>query len=152
MIDNTPSRRMILAMAGSALLTALGARSAFGEVLEGVPGLKLTEGQIAAGTQILLKHPSVDIHCHPGRFFVRNFTTPTPLMKALGTPTDDEVIKHLPIGHLSGALFSGVADMALLDASPQGGLFARREFAAGEAWREYERQIDILKAVNAKKW
>ena len=148
MIDNTPSRRMILAMAGSALLTALGARSAFGEVLEGVPGLKLTEGQIAAGTQILLKHPSVDIHCHPGRFFVRNFTTPTPLMKALGTPTDDEVIKHLPIGHLSGALFSGVADMALLDASPQGGLFARREFAAGEAWREYERQIDILKALS----
>jgi|CXWL01.1.fsa_nt_gi membrane dipeptidase len=150
MIDDSPSRRTILAMAGGAILAALGARSAFADAASEALGLKLTEDQIAAGTQILLKHPSVDIHCHPGRFFVRNFGEPTRLMKALGAPTDDEVIKHLPIGHLSGALFCGVADMALLDASPQGGLFAGRDWAAGEAWREYERQINVLKGLSKR--
>lgn len=150
MIDNTSSRRAILAMVGGAVLAALGSRSAFGDVQENTSGLRLDEGQIAAGTQLLLKHPSVDIHCHPGQFFVRNFKTPTPLMQALGAPTDDEVVKHLPIGHLSGALFSGVADMALLGASPQGGLLAQRDFAVGEAWSEYERQINVLKTLSRR--
>lgn len=150
MIDNTSSRRAILAMVGGAVLAALGSRSAFGDVQENTSGLRLDEDQIAAGTQLLLKHPSVDIHCHPGRFFVRNFKTPTPLMQALGAPTDDEVVKHLPIGHLSGALFSGVADMALLGASPQGGLLAQRDFAVGEAWSEYERQINVLKTLSRR--
>lgn len=150
MIDNTSSRRAILAMVGGAVLAALGSRSAFGDVQENTSGLRLDEDQIAAGTQLLLKHPSVDIHCHPGLFFVRNFKTPTPLMQALGAPTDDEVVKHLPISHLSGALFSGVADMALLGASPQGGLLAQRDFAVGEAWSEYERQINVLKTLSRR--
>lgn len=150
MMDITPSRRTVLAMAGGAILSALGTRFAFGDEQAATLDLKLTEDQIMAGTQLLLKHPSVDIHCHPGRFFVRDFATPTPLLKVLAPPTDDEVIKHLPIGHLSGALFSGVADMALLDVSPQGGPFAYREFVAGEAWSEYERQINILKALTKR--
>lgn len=150
MMDNGHSRRTMLTMAGGAILATLGARAAFADAASEALGLKLTEDQIAAGTRLLLKHPSVDIHCHPGRFFARNYAEPTPLMKALGAPTDDEVVKHLPIGHLSGALFCGVADSALLAASPQGGIFSSREWTAGEAWREYERQINVLKGLSKR--
>lgn len=151
MTDNRLSRRTIITMAGSAIFAALGARAAYADAASEALGLKLTEDQIAAGTKLLLKHPSVDIHCHPGRFFVRNYPNPTPLMKALGAPTDEEVVKHLPIGHLSGALFCGVSDSALLAASPQGGLFSNREWTAGESWREYERQIKVLKTLTKRK-
>ena len=150
MIEDTPSRRTVLAMACGAMLSTLGTRSASGNEQTATLGLKLSEDQIMAGVALLLKHPSIDIHCHPGRFFIRNFDSSSPLMKARGPPTDDEVIKHLPIGHLSGALFSGVADMALLGASPQGGIFAQRDFAAGEAWGEYERQISVLKGLRKR--
>jgi membrane dipeptidase len=113
--------------------------------------MRLTEVQQAAGVEFLGRHPTVDVHSHPGRFFLRGVVNPTPRLKAYGEPFEEKVIASMRSGQLSAALFAGVADMQLLDFSPARGLFANREFVRGEAWADYQRQIRVLQALLRQK-
>ena len=114
-------------------------------------GMLLSEEQQAAGIAFLRRHATVDVHSHPGRFFLHGVTNPTPRLQAYGKPFDEKVTRDMRAGHLGAALFSGVADMQLLEFSAQRGLFSTREFASGEAWGDYRRQIGVLKAMVARK-
>jgi membrane dipeptidase len=113
-------------------------------------GLKLSEAQIAAGRAFLAKHPSVDIHAHPGRFFLRDFAGANATAKAMGPPFEATALKAMADGEVTAALFNCVADAALLEQTRTGGLAAAREFQPGEAWAEYRRQIGALKAMVAR--
>jgi membrane dipeptidase len=113
-------------------------------------GMTLTEEQQNAGIRLLGRHPSVDVHCHPGRFFLRGVTDPTPRIAAYGEPFEDRVIADMRLGQLTAGLFSGVADMSLLEFAPDRGLYATREFRPGEAWAGYQRQISVLQQLVAQ--
>lgn len=105
----------------------------------------LMPDQLAAGRRLLDTYPSVDIHAHPGRFFVRGLAPNTVLARVIPPPEEERAASDLHAGKVSAALFSGVADMVLLGVTKTGGLQSTREFLPGEAWAEYVRQIGALK-------
>ena len=148
------SRRHALTGLGSALVataaTPAGAQRAVFDPQGGGTGLSLTETQLAAGRTFLQRHPSVDIHAHPGRFFLRDLEVQSPTTKAFGEPFEAKALADMAKGQVTAALFACVADTLLLEASPTRGMVFSREFAPGEAWADYRRQIATLQALVAK--
>jgi membrane dipeptidase len=114
-------------------------------------GMELSAAQRAAGVGFLQRYPSVDIHAHPGRFFLADLPHPTPTTEALGKPFERGAIEDLNAGNVSAALFAAVSDMSLLEMTPTGGLRAGREFQRGEAYADYRRQIGLLRRLLAAK-
>jgi membrane dipeptidase len=112
-------------------------------------GMNLSSQQRAAGVAFLKRHTSVDIHSHPGRFFLNQVSDPTPTMRAFGEPFEAAAIADLNAGNVSAALFSAVADMRLLEMTPAQGLHAGRNFQAGEAYADYRRQLAELRTLAA---
>ena len=110
-------------------------------------GMPLSPEQRAAGVAFLDRHVSVDTHCHPGRFFLNHLPYQTPTTKAFGEPFEERAIADLNAGHVSAALFAAVADMRLIEATPQGALHAGRDFQPGEVYADYRRQLDELKSL-----
>lgn len=112
-------------------------------------GMTLSGAQRAAGEAFLKQHVSVDVHCHAGRFFLEGLPPDTAAARALGPPFADQALQELNAGHVSAAVFAAVADMRVLEVSAQG-VHATREFAPGEAYGDYQRQIAQLKAILAR--
>jgi membrane dipeptidase len=141
------SRRGALA----ALATGLAAGPALAQQVfdakGGDDGLRLTEAQKAAGAAFLSRHASVDIHAHPGRFFLRDLTRQNATTRAMGASFEAKALTDMSVGHVTAALFNCVSDAVLLEQSPTKGLVAAREFDPGEAWADYQRQIGTLKAL-----
>ena len=142
------SRRGALGAIGASLAAwpALAQKQMFDPV-GGASGLNLTEAQIAAGQALLARHPSVDIHAHPGRFFLRDLTRQNATTKAMGAPFEAKALTDMSVGHVTAALFNCVSDAVLLEASKTGGLTFARQFDPGEAWADYQRQIGVLQAM-----
>jgi membrane dipeptidase len=145
----------LLAGAGAAALgvRSSGAESVSSPVGDGAQltelGMNLSAEQRAAGVAFLKRHTSVDIHCHPGRFFLRHVIDPTPTTRAFGEPFESAAIADLNAGNVSAALFSAVADMRLLEMTPAQGLHASRDFQPGEAYADYRRQLAEFKTLAA---
>jgi len=112
-------------------------------------GLRLTPAQRAAGVDFLARHPTVDVHAHPGRFFLRDLARQNATTKAMGPPFEAKALADMAVGHVTAALFNCVSDAVLLEASPTKGLAVARDFDPGEAWAEYQRQVGVLKAMVA---
>jgi membrane dipeptidase len=144
------SRRHLLAALGlgGAAGPALAQRAIF-DAQGGGTGLNLTPAQVEAGRAFLLKHPSVDVHAHPGRFFLRDIRQ-NPTSRAMGAPFEAKALAAMAAGRVTAALFNCVSDAVLLEQTKSGGLGAAREFEPGEAWADYRRQIAVLKAMVAK--
>jgi membrane dipeptidase len=113
-------------------------------------GMQLTPEQRAAGVAFVERHASVDVHCHPGRFFQNHLPYETPTTKAFGPPFEERALADLNAGRVSAALFAAVADMRLLELTPQG-IHAAHEFGPGEALADYQRQIADLKDLVARR-
>jgi len=145
----------LLTAAGAAALgiRSSGARGVSAPVGDGAQltelGMNLSAGQRAAGVAFLRRHTSVDIHSHPGRFFLKQVIDPTPTMRAFGEPFEAAAVADLNAGNVSAALFSAVTDMRLLEMTPAPGLHASRNFQPGEAYADYRRQLAALKALAA---
>ncbi|MCC7411382.1 MAG: membrane dipeptidase [Gammaproteobacteria bacterium] len=110
--------------------------------------MPLSAEQRQAGAAFVERHVTVDVHCHPGRFFLSRLPRQTAMTRALGPPFETQAIADLNAGRVSAALFAGVADMQLLELSAQG-IHAARQFAPGEAYADYQRQIAGLKRLVA---
>ena len=130
------------------LLALMGAGLAAGPALAAT-GLGLTEAQRQAGVDFLGRHPSVDVHAHPGRFFLRD-APQSPTTRALGPPAEAQVLADMTAGHVTAAFFNCVSDAPLLGLTPSGAMGVARDFQPGEAWAEYQRQIAILRAMAAR--
>ena len=100
------------------------------------------------GRHFLAINASIDIHAHPGRFFMRPDEN-TELSQLLGPVAPQKAIQDMVAGQVGGVVFALVADHCLLALSDRG-LRARREFAAGEAFAEYVRQMQALDEVLAE--
>ena len=143
------SRRRALAGLGAGLAAWPVAGQQIFDARGGDNGLKLTEVQKADGVAFLHRHPSVDIHAHPGRFFLRDLARQNATTRAMGPAFEARALGDMIAGHVTAALFNCVSDAVLLQQSPTGGLVAGREFEPGEAWADYQRQVATLKALVA---
>jgi membrane dipeptidase len=110
-------------------------------------GMPLSEEQRAAGVKFLQRHPSVDTHCHPGRFFLDKLPYQTPTTRAFGESFNQKALADLNEGNVSGALFAVVSDMLLLEMTATGGMHSGAEFKPGEAYADYQRQIGLLREL-----
>lgn len=112
-------------------------------------GMELDPQQRAAGMAFLERHTTVDTHCHPGRFFLKDLPYHTPTTRAFGEAFEERAIADLGAGRVSGVLIAAVADMRLLEMTATAGLHAAGEFQPGEAYADYQRQLAELKALVA---
>lgn len=94
--------------------------------------------------------PSLDLHAHPGRTFIRdgrNFSPAIRLFAASGA-FEQRVVRDMAAGGMTAAVFSAVSDIEVLDFKGKG-LASRRAFNPGEAFDSYKRQIAALNALFA---
>jgi membrane dipeptidase len=112
-------------------------------------GFTLSAEQRAAGVAFLERHPSVDTHSHPGRFFLRNLPFQSPTTRAFGEPFEQKAISDLSAGRVSATLIAAVADARLLEPTASQGLHAGKEFQAGEAYTDYRAQLAQMRNLLA---
>jgi membrane dipeptidase len=110
-------------------------------------GMTLTRAHLAAGRDFVRAHPTVDVHSHPGRFFMRGASTP--LAKANGAPFPEAAIARMRDGGVGAVVFAAVADFPVLEATPQG-LGALRPDRVGEAYEDYRRQMQVLRRLRRR--
>ena len=65
-------------------------------------GMPLSAEQRAAGSAFLQRHPSVDTHAHPGRFFLKELSYQTATTQAFGAPFEQSAIADLNEGNEIG--------------------------------------------------
>ena len=111
--------------------------------------MELTAQQRGAGVEFLNRHVSVDTHCHPGRFFLKDVVNPSPTTQSFGEPFEAASMADLSAGNVSAGVFSAVSDMSLLEQTATQGLKAGRDFKPGEAYADYQRQVGELKSLIA---
>lgn len=99
----------------------------------------------AAGIAFLRRHPSFDLHAHPGRFFMAD-AQPNAFVDSYPPPDPEGAIADMRYGGLTGAMFATVADLAVLGKTDRG-LGATRAFAPGEAFADHLRQIDTARSL-----
>jgi membrane dipeptidase len=109
-------------------------------------GMELDPAQRAAGLAFLARHPTVDVHAHPGLFFFGPLPDRTAFQRGLGEPFVDRALTDLHAGGVSAALFACVADAKLLERSGEM-LHAGRGFQPGEAYADYQRQLVKLQTL-----
>lgn len=98
---------------------------------------------VESGERFLAKHATLDIHAHPGRFFLTGETSGTRLAADLGEPFVAQAIADMRAARLAGVIVATVADHVLLEATDRG-LRAVREFRPGEAYADHQRQVAVV--------
>ena len=94
--------------------------------------------------------PWVDVHAHPGRFFVRDLPAREPLTALLGRETTERALADLAAGGVDLACFATVSDLRVLRVDPVRGLRAGRVFEPGEAQADHERQLAALDDITTQ--
>lgn len=99
----------------------------------------------AAGLAFLRRHPTLDLHAHPGRFFMAGAPS-SAFVDSYAPPDPDSAIADMRHGGLTGVMFATVADLSVLGKT-QRGLGATRSFAPGESFADHLRQIDAARSL-----
>ena len=94
--------------------------------------------------------PWVDVHAHPGRCFLGGLDPSSPFVAVLGADESRERVRSSLVGEVAVVNAATVADLAVLGAGPDGGLFASREFEPGEAAADHDRQLEALASLLAE--
>lgn len=102
---------------------------------------------VAPGERVLAEYPSVDVHSHPGRSFLGGGEFDSIVINNMSRGFEAERIADMRSGNVTASLFSFVADVKVLGLSATGGIVADREFAAGEAYADFERQLTYFKSL-----
>lgn len=104
---------------------------------------------VAAGRALLARHPSVDLHAHPGRFFMQD-AGHTPLSAAYPAGDPDASIGEMYDGGVSAVFFSTVADLSVLEQGERS-LQATRNFEPGEVIADHQRQLESARQLFARR-
>jgi membrane dipeptidase len=91
--------------------------------------------------------PWVDVHAHPGRCFLAGLAPDDRLAAVLGGDGTELAAQDMAAAGMAAVSFATVADLRVLGARPDGGLFAARDFREGEAIADHRRQLDGLRAL-----
>ena len=145
-------RRKLLLGSGVAVLAGAGVGAYFVKHPRPAPiGFVVSPDQLAQARSLLARHISVDAHAHPGRTFVDGAEGLAGLVwvyAKLGT-FEERTLADMRAGGLTAASFAAVSDFQVLGTEGEG-LTARRDFAPGEAWASYKRQIGNIKSLAAR--
>lgn len=109
----------------------------------------LSDEELAAGRALLRRYPSVDMHAHPGRFFLPPPEQRSPFMARYGEPFADSSVADMRAGAIAAVVFATVADNPVLGVLP-GRLGATRPFDPGEAIADHHRQLAALSEVERR--
>ncbi len=101
------------------------------------------------GLDFVRRHRTIDLHAHPGRFFLDGETAGTALARQLGPSFIDASVADMRAGGVGCVCFATVADHVLLESTATG-LRAVRDFAPGEAYADHRRQLAVLKGAMAR--
>lgn len=93
--------------------------------------------------------PVVDVHAHPARTFLANGEFADPVIQAMGHASEAERIADMRAGQVTASLFAIVADIQVLGLTPERGIQAYREFEPGEAYADFNRQLDYFTELAA---
>ncbi|MEZ5380736.1 MAG: membrane dipeptidase [Microthrixaceae bacterium] len=96
-----------------------------------------------------LHGPWIDIHGHPGRCFLGGLDAGSPLVQLLGGDEAAVRVGSASAGEVSVVAAASVADLAVLGMNDEGGLYAERQFAPGEAAADHGRQLAAIQALAA---
>lgn len=92
--------------------------------------------------------PRVDLHSHAGRCFLAGLPAGHSAVTTLGAPAVADAIQAARAAGMTALVLAAVADFAVLRPDPATGLRAHRDFHAGEAYADYQRQVaGIRRAV-----
>ncbi|MGE3666867.1 MAG: dipeptidase [Steroidobacteraceae bacterium] len=143
------TRRAVIA-SGAAGVAAVAAGSAFWWSQRKPPlGMEIPGEFLRRGVALLAEFPSVDVHSHPGRSFLVGAHPDSFVIRLMRDGFEASRIADMQRAHVTASLFSMVADFPLLSLEG-GGLHAAREFAEGEALRDYQRQLARLRSLVAE--
>jgi len=94
--------------------------------------------------------PRVDLHSHAGRCFLAGLPAGHALVAALGAPAVPDAVRAARAAGITALVLSAVADFAVLRPDSATGLRAYRDFRAGEAYSDYQRQLTGIRAAAAE--
>jgi len=144
-------RRRLLLGLGAAVAVTGGTAYWFARTRHAPIGFTVAPDALHAARALLVRHPAVDAHAHPGRTFVDGAEHLSGLVwwyARLGS-FEKKAIADMRAGGLAAAVFAAVADFQVLGLEGEG-LTAVRDFEPGEAWASYRRQIGHLQALANK--
>ncbi|MBL8537159.1 MAG: membrane dipeptidase [Hyphomonadaceae bacterium] len=141
-------RDWLLGAASVVAAGCVGADFTLSEQDAAILGFSPVAADLRRAQALLRAHPTIDVHAHPGRTFVREAVDLPPSIAALaaGGAFEPRVLADMRAGFVSGGSFALVADFQVIDFA-NGWPAVGREFHAGEARASYERQVANLHAV-----
>ncbi len=101
------------------------------------------QDQVAAAQALLQRAPGFDLHTHPGLFPLKDIPNSANPREYFGDEAVRRRVNGMRDAHFGGGFFTMVLDAPLL-----GGRRGKvRDFEPGEGWREYKRQLAVLRAL-----
>jgi membrane dipeptidase len=94
--------------------------------------------------------PRIDLHSHAGRCFLAGLPAGHSMVAALGAPLIADAVLAAQSAGMTALVLSAVADFAVLRPDPTTGLRAGRDFRAGEAYADYQRQLAGIREAAAE--
>ena len=94
--------------------------------------------------------PRVDLHSHAGRCFLAGLPGGHSAVTALGAPAVADAVRSAQAAGMTALVLAAVADFAVLRPDPATGLRAYRDFRAGEAYADTQRQLAGIRQAVAE--
>src|SRR5690242_6588003 len=94
--------------------------------------------------------PRVDLHSHAGRCFLAGLPAGHSLVATMGAAAVADAVRADRAAGMTALVLAAVADFAVLRPDPATGLRAHRDFRAGEAYADYQRQLAGIRAAVAE--
>ena len=94
--------------------------------------------------------PWIDLHGHAGRCFLAGLPAGHQLVATMGPAAVADAVREAQAAGMTAVNLSAVADFAVLRPDPAQGLRAHRDFRPGEAYADYRRQLDGIRAGAAE--
>jgi membrane dipeptidase len=94
--------------------------------------------------------PRVDLHSHAGRCFLAGLPASHPGVAAMGAAAVADAIRAARAAGMTALVLAAVADFAVLRPDPATGLRAHRDFRAGEAYADTQRQLTGIRQAVAE--
>ncbi len=143
------TRRKIL-VGGAGVLSAIGLGLYFKMKPKPIIlGFEPDPDLLVKAKELIAKHPSFDLHAHPGRTFVKDASGLKGVMKlyAVRGAFENKAIAGMKTGGMNAVTFCAVSDFQILSLVKGKGLVAVRKYEVGEAWASYQTQIQNLQAL-----
>jgi membrane dipeptidase len=93
-----------------------------------------------------MSEPRIDLHGHAGRCFLAGLPAGHQLVATMGAAAIADAVREAQAAGMTAVNLSAVADFAVLRPDPAQGLRAHRDFRPGEAYADYRRQLDGIRA------